>query len=96
MVRTAGFEPARPEGQKILSLQRLPFRHVRTAKACHETPASRKRDAKDSVGVNRMTGPHPPDLFPAVAIDDCLKSGEAKLQVPSVLERGACDVIIVL
>lgn len=29
MVRTAGLEPARPKGQKILSLQRLPFRHVR-------------------------------------------------------------------
>lgn len=30
VVRTAGLEPARPVGQKILSLQRLPFRHVRT------------------------------------------------------------------
>ena len=29
LVRTAGVEPARPEGQEILSLQRLPFRHVR-------------------------------------------------------------------
>jgi hypothetical protein len=31
LVRTAGIEPARPYGQKILSLQRLPFRHVRIA-----------------------------------------------------------------
>jgi hypothetical protein len=31
LVRTAGIEPARPCGQKILSLQRLPFRHVRIA-----------------------------------------------------------------
>ena len=27
MVPEAGFEPARPCGQKILSLVRLPFRH---------------------------------------------------------------------
>jgi hypothetical protein len=24
----AGLEPARPDGQQILSLQRLPFRHI--------------------------------------------------------------------
>ena len=29
MVRTAGFEPALPYGKRILSPQRLPFRHVR-------------------------------------------------------------------
>jgi transposase len=29
LVRTVGLEPTRPEGQEILSLQRLPFRHVR-------------------------------------------------------------------
>ena len=29
MVRTAGFEPALPNGKRILSPQRLPFRHVR-------------------------------------------------------------------
>ena len=29
MVRTAGFEPALPIGKRILSPQRLPFRHVR-------------------------------------------------------------------
>ena len=29
LVRTVGLEPTRPVGQEILSLQRLPFRHVR-------------------------------------------------------------------
>jgi hypothetical protein len=29
MVRTVGIEPTLPIGKKILSLQRLPFRHVR-------------------------------------------------------------------
>jgi hypothetical protein len=29
MVRTAGLEPAFPVGRQILSLLRLPFRHVR-------------------------------------------------------------------
>jgi hypothetical protein len=29
MVRVTGLEPARPNGQKILSLMRLPFRHTR-------------------------------------------------------------------
>jgi hypothetical protein len=29
MVRKMGLEPTRPEGQQILSLQRLPFRHFR-------------------------------------------------------------------
>jgi hypothetical protein len=29
VVRTAGLEPARPFGQEILSLWRLPFRHAR-------------------------------------------------------------------
>ena len=29
MVRTVGIEPTLPFGKKILSLQRLPFRHVR-------------------------------------------------------------------
>jgi hypothetical protein len=29
MVRTAGLEPALPSGKQILSLLRLPFRHVR-------------------------------------------------------------------
>lgn len=29
MVRTAGLEPARPEGPEILSLVRLPFRQAR-------------------------------------------------------------------
>jgi hypothetical protein len=29
LVRTAGFEPALPYGKRILSPQRLPFRHVR-------------------------------------------------------------------
>jgi len=29
LVRVAGLEPARPYGQQILSLQRLPFRHTR-------------------------------------------------------------------
>ena len=31
MVRTAGFEPALPYGKRILSPQRLPFRHVRSS-----------------------------------------------------------------
>ena len=30
LVRTAGFEPALPNGKRILSPQRLPFRHVRS------------------------------------------------------------------
>lgn len=30
MVRVAGLEPARPIGRQILSLLRLPFRHIRT------------------------------------------------------------------
>ena len=30
VVRTAGFEPALPNGKRILSPQRLPFRHVRS------------------------------------------------------------------
>ena len=30
LVRTAGFEPALPIGKRILSPQRLPFRHVRS------------------------------------------------------------------
>jgi hypothetical protein len=29
LVRTVGIEPTLPFGKKILSLQRLPFRHVR-------------------------------------------------------------------
>jgi hypothetical protein len=29
LVRTVGIEPTLPIGKKILSLQRLPFRHVR-------------------------------------------------------------------
>jgi hypothetical protein len=29
LVRTAGIEPALPEGKQILSLLRIPFRHVR-------------------------------------------------------------------
>ncbi len=32
MVGLAGLEPARPYGQQILSLQRLPFRHRPKAK----------------------------------------------------------------
>ena len=31
LVRTVGIEPTLPIGKKILSLQRLPFRHVRSA-----------------------------------------------------------------
>lgn len=30
VVRTAGLEPALPDGKQILSLLRLPFRHVRS------------------------------------------------------------------
>jgi hypothetical protein len=35
LVRTAGLEPALPEGKEILSLLRLPFRHVRLRRTYH-------------------------------------------------------------
>ena len=47
MVPRAGVEPARPYGQRILSPQRLPFRHPGTrsknsmAYQCHQTRGSR-------------------------------------------------------
>jgi hypothetical protein len=46
LVRTAGLEPALPEGKEILSLQRLPFRHVRAAMTCHHR---RSRDSGRSM-----------------------------------------------
>ena len=47
LVRTAGLEPARPIGQKILSLQRLPFRHVRNRRADHIPALSLTAYARD-------------------------------------------------
>ena len=39
MVRTVGIEPTLPIGKRILSPQRLPFRHVRSATSATVVPA---------------------------------------------------------
>jgi hypothetical protein len=60
VVRTAGLEPARPFGQEILSLWRLPFRHARTRAIIHQIARSRTR-VETQWQVRSVSGEAEPD-----------------------------------